>query len=86
MNGDKMKKTLADFRFYKANRDSLMRNPAYYGKYVVIKDRAVVRAFGDEDAAIDYMDAQGVPMGNYIVQAVREDDGTLVQMGSQVIG
>ena len=80
------KKTRPDFEFYLENRAALLKNPKYYGKYLVIKDRAIVRAFDSQSAAIDYMDAQGIAMGNYIVQPVHETkDRTNVRLGIRLM-
>lgn len=79
------KKTLPDFEFYLANRASWLKNPAYYGKHLVIKDRAIVGAFDGLGSAIRHMNAQGIRMGNYIVQLVHEEDDTNLYLGARVM-
>lgn len=77
-------KSVEDFKFYLAQKECLLANPKYKGKYIVIKDKEILRAFKDEDAAIDYMDEKGVPMGQYVVQIVAENDGAFARFTSNV--
>jgi hypothetical protein len=70
-----------EFEWFNAHRDEIIAG--HYGQKVLVKDRHVLGYFEDYMPAIEYMDAQGVEMGNYIVQpCVSEEEDVITILTS----
>lgn len=80
-NKEKLKKS---FDYYLNNKAEFIKNPAYYGKYIVIMNEEVLEVYSTELDAINSMKEKGHELGDYVVQIVRENDGTKANFVSNV--
>ena len=71
-----------DFDFYLSHKTDLMKD--YYGKFIVIKKEKVLGSYKTEDDAIKDMLGKGYKLGDFIVQIVKENDGTSANFVSNV--
>ena len=73
-----------DFDYYLEHKQTFVKDEKYYGKYVVIKNENIIGAYDTENQAIDDMLKKNYKLGEFIVQIVRENDGTSVSCVSNV--
>ena len=71
-----------DFDFYLSHKKDLMKD--YYGKFIVIKEEKILGSYKTEDDAIKDMLSKGYKLGDFIVQIVKENDGTSANFVSNV--
>ena len=71
-----------DFDFYLSHKKELMKD--YYGKFIVIRKEKVLGGYNTEDDAIRDMQKKGYQLGDFIVQIVKENDGTNASFVSNV--
>lgn len=65
-----------EFKFYLDNQDSLVKE--YDGKYIVIKDQAVIGVYDDELEAIEETQKTH-EMGTFLIQKVAPGDEAYTQ-------
>ena len=73
-----------DFAWYLENKDNLLSNNDYNGKYLVIKNKEVIGAYTNEDDAIFKTLEQGIKMDDFIVQLCAVNDLSKVTCVSNV--
>ena len=73
-----------DFQWYLENKEKLLSNNDYNGKYLVIKNNEVVGAYEKEDDAILQTLEKGIKIDDFIVQLCAVNDLSNVTCVSNV--
>ena len=63
-----------DFAWYLENKDKLLNNNEFNGKYLVIRNKEIIGAYTNEDDAIFKTLEQGIKMDDFIVQLCAIND------------
>lgn len=73
-----------NFAYYLNNKQKLVDDPKYYGKYIVIKGQQIVGVYDTENEAIFSSIEKGLVLGEFMVQVVKINDGSVVNFATNV--